>query len=780
MEPEKRTKIRFFLRGDGAWQKIVLCLLWVGLSALLGGLHLLKALYMGAYLTRAVIIFYTGAFLITSCIFVVMLLMHRFCMDETACRYRGKCYDKEKCGYKLQENRLALYRTDSDNTDSIVLEYKKVLEIQVPRYILPKVTELLKSHYTEAPVGAGEGDTLKKSIYMPWIISGIVAALLVGVVVNRGYLVNEWELYRVPQGLEVRGYNGNKSEIIIPAQVEGLDVIGIRRFNCNTERQKERIESIRVPESVTTISELSFVGLPSLKSLSLPAGVNIRESFVGCRALREINLRGEASREKMYELLRRFEKIDLYLSDCEAIGDEAFCEMNNLETLRLDDSVHSIGTRAFADCASLQGVSCGSGLNSIGDRAFSGCGALWNIEMAEGVSAIGDSAFADCTSLEEIVLPESLEILGNAAFADSGLRNITVYGNVTDLPQDAFHGCSSLEYAVLGSSMESIGDSAFSGCVNLQKIALPEELKSIGDSAFYSCMSLSQIELPEHVKVIGDSAFNLCVSIKELELPDSVEEIGALAFAGVDMETLQIPEGCVRIESQTFIDCKNLQTVRLPDHLESIGESAFKNCPLKSVFLPDDLTQLGEDAFLDINTMIPTVLCYTEDCAAREQIENTYFDKTNGRNFYALYMVESRSEYEELEKAGKLEDALLMLSADEMIEIYHLSPAEISVENTEWEGYHSENRMFVPDTVAGMTATLRFRDDHVGALYIQMDANTMNREFDWQKDSEYGLVLSVHNTDETYETYFYTDDEGVEYLRVNMNGMDEWFLKAQE
>lgn len=780
MEPEKRTKISFFLRGDGAWQKIVLCLLWVGLSALLGGLHLFKASYMGAYLTRAVIIFYTGAFLITSCIFVVMLLMHRFCMDETACRYRGKCYDKEKCGYKLQENRLALYRSDSDNTDSIVLEYKKVLDIQVPRYILPKVTELLKSHYTEAPVGPDEGDTLKKSIYMPWIISGIVAALLVGVVVNRGYLVNEWELYRMPQGLEVRGYNGNKSEIIIPAQVEGLDVIGIRRFSLNTERQKERIESIRVPESVTTISELSFVGLPSLKSLSLPAGVNIRESFMGCRALREINLRGEASREKMYELLRRFEKIDLYLSDCEAIGDEAFCEMNNLETLRLDDSVHSIGTRAFADCASLQGVSCGSGLNSIGDRAFSGCGALWNIEMAEGVSAIGDSAFADCTSLEEIVLPESLEILGNAAFAGSGLRNITVYGNVTDLPQDAFHGCSSLEYAVLGSSMESIGDSAFSGCVNLQKIALPEELKSIGDSAFYACAVLPQIEIPEHVKTIGNSAFNLCVSLKEITFRGGVEKIGESAFAGAAVETLQIPDGTVELAARAFFDCNALQAVQLPDSLQIIDESAFERSPVKAVFLPDGLTQLGDKAFQDTESHTRTVFCYTEDCIAREQIENTYFDLLNSRNYYALYMVESRSEYEELEKAGKLKDALLMLSADEMIEIYHLSPAEISVENTEWEGYHSENRMFVPDTVAGMTATLRFRDDHVGALYIQMDANTMNREFDWQKNGEHGLVMSLWDAEETYETYFYTDDEGVEYLRVNMNGMDEWFLKAQE
>ena len=56
----------------------------------------------------------------------------------------------------------------------------------------------------------------------------------------------------------------------------------------------------------------------------------------------------------------------------------------------------------------------------------------------------------------------------------------------------------------------------------------------------------------------------------------------------------------------------------------------------------------------------------------------------------------------------------------------------------------------------------------------------MNKEFDWQKNGEHGLVMSLWDAEETYETYFYTDDEGVEYLRVNMNGMDEWFLKAQE
>ena len=136
------------------------------------------------------------------------------------------------------------------------------------------------------------------------------------------------------------------------------------------------------------------------------------------------------------------------------------------------------------------------------------------ITLSEGVKNIGNSAFKDCSSLTSISIPASVtKIEGNAFYDCSSLTNITLPEGVTSIGYSAFYGCSSLTNIIIPDGMTSIENNAFYGCSSLTNIIIPDGVTSIGNNAFYGCSSLTSIIIPEGVTSIGSSAFYRCSSL---------------------------------------------------------------------------------------------------------------------------------------------------------------------------------------------------------------------------------------------------------------------------
>ena len=139
---------------------------------------------------------------------------------------------------------------------------------------------------------------------------------------------------------------------------------------------------------------------------------------------------------------------------------------------------------------------------------------IQTITLYEGVTSIGNSAFYGCSSLTSITLPKSVTTIGNEAFHGcSSLTNIIIPESVTSIGMFAFYGCSSLPAITLPEGVTSIGRSAFESCSSLISITLPEGVTSIGNSVFKDCSSLTSIIIPEGVTSIGSSAFYRCSSL---------------------------------------------------------------------------------------------------------------------------------------------------------------------------------------------------------------------------------------------------------------------------
>lgn len=165
-------------------------------------------------------------------------------------------------------------------------------------------------------------------------------------------------------------------------------------------------------------------------------------------------------------------------------------------------------------------------VKKIGDKAFDGCEDLNYVKIPNSVVSIGSNAFAWCTMLNKVVIPDSVQNIGKSAFERcNSLKTVTIGNSVTQIEDFAFSWCSSLSDLTIGNSVKTIGGGAFDNCESLESVVLPNTVESLGRGAFRYCRSLSKIELSENLKVLECGTFYLCDKLIEIVIPGSVERI---------------------------------------------------------------------------------------------------------------------------------------------------------------------------------------------------------------------------------------------------------------
>ena len=408
----------------------------------------------------------------------------------------------------------------------------------------------------------------------------------------------------------------------------------------------ESLQSVTIPESVTSIGDSAFSWCESLQSVTIPESVtNIKGnpfSYCPARVINHSNhftiFEGNLYTSDKRTLISYFSKGENFTipDSVTSIGDGAFwdCESlhsvtipgsvtsicgsaffgcKSLKSVTIPDSVTSIGDDAFHDCSSLQSVTIPDSVTSIGESAFDGCKALQSVTIPDSVTSIGDCAFAGCESLQSVTIPDSVTSIGGSAFAYCDfLQSVTIPDSVTSIGVGAFFGCSSLQSITIPDSVTSIGDSAFRGCKSLQSVTIPDSVTSIGDSAFGGCKSLQSVTIPDSVTSIGDCAFSFCSSLQSVTIPDSVTSIGDRAFQGCSsLQTVAIPDSVTSIGDDAFYGCSSLQSVTIPDSVTSIGDSAFMGCSsLQSVTIPDSVTSIGNKSFAGCKSLQSVIISH--------------------------------------------------------------------------------------------------------------------------------------------------------------------------
>ena len=188
-------------------------------------------------------------------------------------------------------------------------------------------------------------------------------------------------------------YLGSASDLVVPSTINGKKVTSIDfAFPGNT-----KLVSIKLPDSVTSITSQSFQYCTNLKSISF--GKSLEE-----------------------------------------IGWISFIECTSLTNLIFPDNLKTIGSAAFASCVSLKSINFSdkSKLKYLYDEAFADCKKLSDVKIPSNVEFIGMGTFSGCESLKSITIPK--KTIGINSYAFNGCKNLSSI--FIKNPNCHIYGCS--------------------------------------------------------------------------------------------------------------------------------------------------------------------------------------------------------------------------------------------------------------------------------------------------------------------------------------------------
>lgn len=242
---------------------------------------------------------------------------------------------------------------------------------------------------------------------------------------------------------------------------------------------REAIQSIKIPEGVTSLDMAALAFCENLTSVELPESL-------------------------------------------ETIGMGAFAMCQSLESVEIPEGVNIIGDLAFMGCASLQSVELPDNLERMGTATFAGCTSLESVTIPDSVEGSLHSTFSGCTSLTEVSLGESIVELNHSVFSGcTALESITIPANIEEIEEGVFYNCTSLNEVIFaeGSKLRFIWNSTFEGCTSLESIILPASLggdSEADDSFVGSGDDVDGVGVPIQgtARGLGAGVFNGCANLK--------------------------------------------------------------------------------------------------------------------------------------------------------------------------------------------------------------------------------------------------------------------------
>lgn len=347
------------------------------------------------------------------------------------------------------------------------------------------------------------------------------------------------------------------------------------------------LNSIVIPNGVTTIKENAFYLCSNLKNISIPTSVKSigRDAFdfSVCSKVNNGYYISNCLIGADNEINGNFTIKD----GTRLVADSAIKGNENLESITVPASVEIIG-----DCAlnfsseSLKNITVANE-----NKYFSSeNGVLFNKSKTEllcypygknettytvpnTVTKLAKASFSNC-KLNKLNLPNNLKYIDESAFQEISLKSLSIPESVEYIGKYTFF-LSGIETVNIPKRIATIEEGTFSCCINLKSVSIDNHIKYIGDYAFSRCYNLSDINISNNVTSIGKGAFQSTI-IQKIELPASLESIGEYAFNNCqNLQEVTIPNKEIKIENRAFYNCPKLNTVTIPAKVKEIGKNAF-------------------------------------------------------------------------------------------------------------------------------------------------------------------------------------------------------------
>ncbi len=287
------------------------------------------------------------------------------------------------------------------------------------------------------------------------------------------------------------------------------------------------------------------------------------------------------------------------------IGNGAFQNRTNIDTLIIQSGIETIGKNAFQYCRSMKSITLPEGVKTIGEYAFNENGTWSNglkkIVLPSSLDSIGNYAFYSCNNLSAVVskiqtpftISQSVFGIGsNGSYDNSGnwvytytpSPAILYVPDGTKASYDATEGWKGMFADIIEGEPKEItydglnyiyvegnGNATVVGMADtdIRKVIIPSTLpvgdvnynvKTIATGAFQNRTNIDTLIIQSGIETIGKNAFQYCYNMKSITIPEGVKTIGENAFS----------------ENGTWNN--GLRMITLPSSLDSIGNYAFNYC----------------------------------------------------------------------------------------------------------------------------------------------------------------------------------------------------------
>ena len=339
--------------------------------------------------------------------------------------------------------------------------------------------------------------------------------------------------------VEITGYTGEPTEIVIPETIEGLPVtvIGERAFAyCET------LTSVDFGSSITSIGAYAFVYCPNLTCIDLGSSLAFigENAFSGCGGLTSVFIPASVTSIGTGAFVSCYNLTGIhvdpnnpnYSNDTRGIlFDKAMTALIRAPysirgSYTIPASVTHIEAWAFDHCSFLTNVSIPDSVTTIGDRAFVDCDGLVGIEFSDNITSIGEESFVSCDLITSVYIPASLTHIGRYAFSQcQDLTGIHVDANNPNYSNDSRGVLFNKEKTVL---IQAPG--AITGFY-----AIPDGVTDVCFNAFFMSDKLTGISIPSSVTYI-DPPFAYCENLTAIYFKGDapvIDDVFGSMFTGV-------------------------------------------------------------------------------------------------------------------------------------------------------------------------------------------------------------------------------------------------------
>lgn len=267
-------------------------------------------------------------------------------------------------------------------------------------------------------------------------------------------------------------YASNITKINLPST---LKTIGAYAFAGRDEHPDPSIETLDIPDSVTTIGEGAFRNCTALKEIHLPESLEYigEDAFYGVR-------------------VDTLHIPDNYLDIMENIIPADNYTFNGEMTVKIYSKLNLTAQENY-----LQGL-MGKSLGEYVD---------------EGFVIIEDTLLKYIGSDTTPTVPSNVHTIYARAFKDSNIETVTLPEGITELSGLAFHN-SSLQYIDIPPTVTKIGHLAFCG-TKLKEMFIPKSVEEIGYGFAMNCYELEKVIFEGTPKFMDDdSPFQSDIKLK--------------------------------------------------------------------------------------------------------------------------------------------------------------------------------------------------------------------------------------------------------------------------